>query len=44
MSDNQGDLEELLGKVPPYNPSATQPGAIPRLPPDASHPYHLVVM
>ncbi|KAF9523548.1 Endonuclease/exonuclease/phosphatase [Crepidotus variabilis] len=40
----KGDLEELLGKVPVYNPSPSKPGAFPRLPDDAFHPFHLVVI
>ena len=43
----QGDLEELLGKVPPWTPSQTTPvpaGQIPDLGKEAGHPYHLVVV
>ncbi|KAF9039704.1 DNase I-like protein [Hymenopellis radicata] len=43
----KGDLEELLGKVPFYNPPPTDDSAInpfPALPVDELHPYHLVVV
>ncbi|TFK28188.1 DNase I-like protein [Coprinopsis marcescibilis] len=40
----KGDLEELLGKVPPYAASATPPGTFPMLPLEADHPYHFVVV
>jgi len=43
----QGDLTELLGEVPVYNPewSDNPPlTSIPPLPADGKHPYHLVVM
>lgn len=43
----QGDLTELLGKVPVYQPE--QPdgaplASVPSLPADGKHPYHFVVM
>jgi hypothetical protein len=41
----QGDLEELLGKVPFYTAPDTPPaGSFPQLSVDDCHPYHLVVM
>ena len=43
----QGDLTELLGEVPVYEPERPDnlpPGSIPLLPADGNHPYHLVVM
>lgn len=43
----QGDLTELLGEVPVYQPERSDNPpltSIPLLPADGKHPYHLVVM
>lgn len=43
----QGNLEDLLGVVPPYNPHAEDEKNRTRIPSfnaDAEHPYHLVVV
>ena len=43
----QGDLTELLGEVPVYEPEQLDNPpltSIPPLPADGKHPYHLVVM
>ncbi|RXW25597.1 hypothetical protein EST38_g199 [Candolleomyces aberdarensis] len=41
----KGELEELLGKVPPYAPNpASPPGTFPILPEEPEHPYHFVVV
>ncbi|KAG6853783.1 hypothetical protein C0991_001372 [Blastosporella zonata] len=41
----QGDLEELFGKVPLWSPSSsTSSASIPNFPATASHPYHLVIV
>ena len=43
----QGDLTELLGEVPVYDPEwpdSPPPTSIPPLPADGKHPYHLVVV
>ncbi|KIK25064.1 hypothetical protein PISMIDRAFT_362999 [Pisolithus microcarpus 441] len=43
----KGDLEELLGAVPPYDShkqTSSSPPPFPQLSPEPVHPYHLVVM
>jgi hypothetical protein len=41
----QGELDEILGRVPTYNTSLTPESEyFPNLSNDANHPYHLVVM
>lgn len=43
----QGDLTELLGEVPVYEPEhSSDPPlvSVPQLPADGKHPYHLVVV
>jgi hypothetical protein len=40
----QGELEELLGKVPAYTGPTCPPGTFPSLPPGSDHPYHFVVV
>ncbi|KAL0954741.1 hypothetical protein HGRIS_003693 [Hohenbuehelia grisea] len=40
----KGNLEELLGKVPPYSEPESTNNAFPVLPDDDVHPYHLVVI
>jgi hypothetical protein len=40
----QGDIEELLGKVPLYTPSAIPNDELLELPKDEDHIFHIVVM
>ncbi|KAJ3867038.1 inositol polyphosphate phosphatase [Lentinula novae-zelandiae] len=45
----KGDLEELLGKVPPYTSSSSPTSSssspeFPQLDADAGHPYHLILV
>lgn len=43
----KGDLEELLGAVPPYDShkqTSSSPPPFPQLSPEPVHPYHLVVI
>ncbi|TBU43249.1 hypothetical protein BD309DRAFT_961154 [Dichomitus squalens] len=43
----KGDCEELLGSLPPFNPSSPNPDApptLPAFPASPEHPYHIVVV
>lgn len=40
----QGDLEELLSKVPVYTGPTVPQGTFPQLLNDGNHPYHLIVV
>ena len=40
----QGDLENLLGVVPPYYPKSEPSDSIPDFGEDEQHPYHIVVV
>lgn len=43
---SQGDLEELLGAVPEYDPTGTtnDSDAFPALSTEDGHPYHLIIV
>lgn len=41
---SQGDLETLLGVVPPYYPKSEPSDSIPDFGEDEQHPYHIVVV